>query len=168
MREIELKLLSELMKNSRRSDRELARAIGSSQPTITRRRNALEKELIEGYTAIPRWEKLGYEIMAFTFVKTKQALGPEEQHRPDHAKATEWMMKQPNIIYAAGCRGMGWNGFMISVHKSYLDFDKFMEKHNGTLGPLIDSAESIIVSLDGRNTLKPLHFKYLAEDIRRP
>ena len=168
MREIDWKLLSELMKNSRRSDRELARAIGSSQPTITRRRNALEKELIEGYTAIPRWEKLGYEIMAFTFVKTKQALGPEEQHRPDHAKAKEWMMKQPNIIYAAGCRGMGWNGFMISVHKSYLDFDRFMERHNGTLGPLIDSAESIIVSLDGRNTLKPLHFKYLEEDMRIP
>jgi DNA-binding Lrp family transcriptional regulator len=36
MREIELKVLSELMKNSRVSDRELAKKIGSSQPTVTR------------------------------------------------------------------------------------------------------------------------------------
>jgi DNA-binding Lrp family transcriptional regulator len=32
MKVIELKLVSELMKNSRRNDRELARAIGTSQP----------------------------------------------------------------------------------------------------------------------------------------
>jgi DNA-binding Lrp family transcriptional regulator len=34
MKDIELRLISELMKNSRRSDRELAKAIGISQPTI--------------------------------------------------------------------------------------------------------------------------------------
>lgn len=164
---IDYKLLGELLKNSRRSDRQLAKALGVSQPTVTRRRSNVEKELISGYTAIPRWEKLEYEIMAFTFVKTKQALGPEEQHRPDHQKATKWMMEQPNVIYAAGCRGLGWNGFMISVHKSYTDFDKFMEKHNATMGLCLDDVGTIIVSLDGRNTLKHLNFKYLAEEISK-
>ena len=43
MKEIEWKLLSELMKDSRRSDRQLARALGVSQPTITRTRTKLEK-----------------------------------------------------------------------------------------------------------------------------
>jgi len=44
MKETELKLVSELMKNSRRSDRELARAMGVSQPTVSRMIRKLEKE----------------------------------------------------------------------------------------------------------------------------
>ena len=36
VKDVELKLISELMKDSRRSDRELAKAIGVSQPTISR------------------------------------------------------------------------------------------------------------------------------------
>jgi DNA-binding Lrp family transcriptional regulator len=63
LKPLDYKLLSELIKNSRRSDRELAKAIGVSQPTITRRRALIEKELIDGYTAIPKWEKLGYELL---------------------------------------------------------------------------------------------------------
>jgi len=44
MREIEWKVLSELMKNSKLSDRELARKLGSSQPTVTRTRRRLEEK----------------------------------------------------------------------------------------------------------------------------
>ena len=55
LKELERKLLSELIKNSHRSDRELAKAIGSSQPTTTRLRNKLEKEgYIREYTIIPK------------------------------------------------------------------------------------------------------------------
>jgi len=35
MKDVKLKLISELMKNSKKSDRELAKVIGVSQPTIT-------------------------------------------------------------------------------------------------------------------------------------
>jgi len=41
------------MKNSRRSDKELAKILALSQPTISRKRTFLEKELIETYTIIP-------------------------------------------------------------------------------------------------------------------
>ncbi len=79
MKDTELKLISELMKNSRKSDRELAKVIGVSQPTITRTRARLEKEgYIREYTAIPDFRRLGYEIMAFIFVKPKEGLGAEE------------------------------------------------------------------------------------------
>ena len=43
MKDVELKLISELMKNSRRSDRELAKTIGVSQPTVSRLIRKLEK-----------------------------------------------------------------------------------------------------------------------------
>ena len=43
LKPIDYKLLFELMKNSHRSDRQLAKALGVSQPTVTRRRAMLEK-----------------------------------------------------------------------------------------------------------------------------
>jgi len=56
-------LLYELMKNSKRSDRELAKVVKVSQPTITRMRKNLEKkEYIREYTIVPAVEKLGFEL----------------------------------------------------------------------------------------------------------
>ena len=57
LKQIDYKLLFELMKNSHRSDRQLAKALGVSQPTVTRRRAILEKDYIEGYTVIPKFGK---------------------------------------------------------------------------------------------------------------
>jgi DNA-binding Lrp family transcriptional regulator len=48
LKDVDLKILSELMKNSKASDRQLAKKIGVSQPTVTRRRARLERELIDG------------------------------------------------------------------------------------------------------------------------
>ncbi len=67
------------MKNSHRSDRELAKAMGISQPTITRIRRKLEKEgYIKEYTIIPDFNKLGYEILAFTFIKLGQGFSEDD------------------------------------------------------------------------------------------
>ena len=65
-----LSILKELIRNSRRSDRELAKAIGASQPTVTRNRRLLA-DYIRSYTIVPEFGKIGYEIMAFTFAKAK-------------------------------------------------------------------------------------------------
>jgi len=67
-------MLSELMKNSRRSDRKIAKAIGSSQLTTTRFRTKLEKEgCIREYMMIPNFSKIGYDIMALSYYEN----GPE-------------------------------------------------------------------------------------------
>lgn len=64
MKNVELKLISELMKNSRRSYRELAKAVGVSQPTVSRTLKKLEKEgYIKEYTMIPDFLKLGCGIV---------------------------------------------------------------------------------------------------------
>ena len=81
LKDIDFKILFGLMKNSKISDRKLAKTVGVSQPTVSRRRARLEKELIDGYTVIPKWGKLGYEILAFTFVKTIQTLGLREKYK---------------------------------------------------------------------------------------
>lgn len=70
MKEAERRLFHELIRNSKRSDRELAKILGVSQPTITRTRKRLDEEMISEYTIIPVWENLGFEIMAFIYGKT--------------------------------------------------------------------------------------------------
>jgi DNA-binding Lrp family transcriptional regulator len=80
VKDLELRLISELMKNCKRSDRALAKSLGVSQPTVTRTLHRLEKEgYIREYAAIPDLSKLGYELMGFTFVKMKESLTSGEQ-----------------------------------------------------------------------------------------
>ena len=78
MKDVELRLFAELIKNSRRSDRELARELGTSQPTITRIRSKLEKEgKIREYTMIPDYVSLGFQMMSITFFTLTQPLSGE-------------------------------------------------------------------------------------------
>lgn len=79
MKDIERKLVSELMKNCRRSDRQLAKVVGVSQPTVTRTLHKLEKEgIIKEYTIVPDFRKLGYTLLAVTFVKLKRHLSQDQ------------------------------------------------------------------------------------------
>ncbi len=163
LKPLDYKILFELMKNARTSDRKLAKILGVSQATVSRRRAFLEKELIDGYTAIPKWDKLGYEILAITLVRTKQTLGIEEHYRTARNRGRKWLMKQPNVIMSGGCRGMRVDGFMFSVHKNYSTFDSFMAKHKRELGDTFTDVQTVIINLGGSQILKPFHLKYLAE-----
>ncbi len=163
LKPLDYKILFELMKNAKRSDRQLAKIMGVSQPTVSRRRAFVEKELIDGYTAVPKWEKLGYEILAITLIKTKSSLASQEKYVNVRKRGLEWLMKQPNIIMSGGCRGMGVSAFMISVHKNYSDYDEFMYKYRLELADTVDNLQTVIVNLAGREILKPLNLKYLAE-----
>ena len=163
LKPLDYKILFELMKNAKRSDRQLAKLMGVSQPTVSRRRAFVEKELIDGYTAVPKWEKLGYEILAITLIKTKSSLASKEKYVAVRKRGLEWLMKQPNIIMSGGCRGMGVSAFMISVHKNYSDYDEFMYKYRLELADTVEDLQTVIVNLAGREILKPLNLKYLAE-----
>ena len=67
-------LLYELMKNSKRSDRELAKVVDVSQPTITRLRKGLEQiNLIREYTVLPALDKLGFEVLAFNYGRSRSS-----------------------------------------------------------------------------------------------
>ena len=59
LKDMDFKILAELMKNSKASDRNLAKKLGVSQPTVTRRRAALERRRLLDYTAIPNLKELG-------------------------------------------------------------------------------------------------------------
>jgi len=163
VKDIDYRIVSELLKNSRVSDRELARKLGVSQPTISRRRAALEKELIDGYTIVPKWDKLGYEILALTFIKIKPSVATDEKYQVSRERGLKWLAGQPNIIMTAAGRGMGMDAFNISLHKSYSDYDEWFRNFRLTWGDLVDDIQSILVNLRGKEVVKPLNFKYLSE-----
>jgi DNA-binding Lrp family transcriptional regulator len=163
MKTVDYKLLSELMKDSRRSDRQLAKALGTSQPTVSRRRVNLEKSFIDGYTAIPKWEKIGFELVAFNFVKHEMKFAKPEVREKAFRNVEEWMMKQPNVILAIAGQGMGWDGIFVSFHKSYSDFAEFMRKFNSELSDFLIDSQSFIADINPTSIRKPFHLKYLAD-----
>ncbi len=80
LKAIELKVISALMKDSTMSDRELAKELGSSQPTVSRTRNKLEKEgIIEEYALIPDSGRLGFQIMGVTLIRLSERPTKEEE-----------------------------------------------------------------------------------------
>ena len=147
-----IKLLYELMKNSKRSDREIAKIIGVSQPTITRMRQRLEKRgYIQDYTIIPDLEKLGFEIAAFTFINENE-LGEN---------ADKWIKSNPKIVFAAAGDGLnGKNSIMVSVHKDFTDYSEFMSDFRSKWAANIKDIDSFLVPLRGRLS-KRFAFSYL-------
>ncbi|UCE15809.1 MAG: Lrp/AsnC family transcriptional regulator [Candidatus Bathyarchaeota archaeon] len=163
LKDLDLKILFELIKNSKTSDRQLAKKIGVSQPTITRRRARLEREVIDGYTAIPKWDKLGYNLLAVTLVKTPFKFASNEKRNNAYNKSMKWLAKQSNVIMGSGCRGMGMTGILISLHKNYADLDEFLTNHREQLGDILEDVQTVVVNLSGKAVYRPLHLKYLAE-----
>jgi len=160
---VDLRILNELIRNSRISDRQLAKKLGVSQPTVSRRRANLEKEMFDGYTIVPKWDKLGYELLAITLIKTKPVFSSKEKYVAVNKRGFEWLGNQPNVLMGGAIEGMGFNSHMISVHKSYSDYNEFLHTLRLDMGDLIDDVQTLLVDLVAENRLKPFHFKYLAE-----
>jgi len=154
-----LRLLCELIKNSRKSDREIAKSLKISQPTVTRKRTMLEKEgYIKEYTVIPNLEKMNYEIIAVSFLSFSEAK-PELTEQ-----AREWCENQPSIIFATGGEGFGMHSMMVSIHENYASFSRLVTKLREDWQPNLKDLRSFLMSL-GRKELayKPFSFRYLAE-----
>ena len=154
MKQRMLKLLFELMKNAKRSDREIAKIIGVSQPTITRMRQRLEKTAIVDYTVIPDWTELGFEIMAMTLVKAKGL--PEATQN-----AKKWAMNNANVVFAAGGEGMGMDYAILSFHNNYSDYSSFVDNLKTTWAANLQGVQSFLMTTGEERTVKPLSLKYL-------
>ena len=151
-----MRVLLEYLKDSKRSDREIAELVRVSQPTITRTRQRLVKEgAIKEFTVIPDFVKLGYEIMAIIFFKLKVTKASIE-------KAIKVTRARPNIIFASEAEGMRKNGVIISLHKSYTDYSKFLLGLRIEGGDDLRDYETYLISLKEK-AVKPLSLKYLAE-----
>jgi DNA-binding Lrp family transcriptional regulator len=161
-----LRVLCELMKNARQSDRAIAEKLHVSQPTVTRARAEVEKKYVREYTVIPDFANIGYEVMAITFVKVKQSFPRNEQEKVVE-RGRRWSQSQPNIIFSSACHGMGMNGVIISFHKTYSDYLEFTRKHRNEWGDVLSSYESVLISTKEGDIAKYLSFPCLTEDIEK-
>ncbi len=166
MKDLELKLVSELMKNSRRSDRELAKAIRSSQPTVTRTRRKLEKEAYIGeYTMIPNFAKLGFGIVALTFVKLKQSLNQNiDDIRKQVFERLDTIPLQVTMLERG--IGLGFNGVIVSVHEDYASFAKLRMWLQNLDFLDVSETESFLINLADEIHYRPLTFATLAEHLK--
>ena len=162
MKDVELKLISELVKNSRRSDRELAKAIDISQPTVSRVRLRLEKEGLIEYSAVPNLAKLGFEIIAVVLGKRDYPKYPEINAQ----KARDFVKRHPNIIFGASGNGLGYDRISISIHRSYSDFSKFIQEIKGEWTGIMD-VKSFLINLKGKDVVQPLSLKPLADHLKK-
>lgn len=148
-----IQLLQELIKNSKRSDRDLAKILRVSQPTLTRMRKRLERDsYILDYTAIPNLTKLGFEIIAFTFLNINK-FDPKSGEL-DHAlgeRGHKWVTHNSKVIFAAAGDGLeGKNCMMISVHRDFTDFSDFISDFRAQWATSLKTMSSFLVSLKAK------------------
>ena len=158
-KELPQRLLRELLKNSKRSDRELAKVLDVSQPTITRTRHNLEREgIIQEYTVVPDFKKLGFELMVIGLVKIRPgAITPESI-----VKAKAYAEKLPHAIFSSLGEGMGMNGVVISFHKNYTEFHQRMKQFRVAWKDYLEKIEFFVIAL-GEDEYKRLSLTYLKD-----
>jgi DNA-binding Lrp family transcriptional regulator len=158
-KELVQKLLRELLKNSKRSDRELAKVLEVSQPTITRTRHKLEQSgLIQDYTIVPNFGKMGFEILALTLVKMRpEILSPEKME-----EARKYAAKFPNAIFASTGEGLGMTGVIMSFHKNYTEYHKKVNMLRVDWKEFAEDIQSFIISI-GEEEFKRFSLTYLGD-----
>ena len=157
MKNVEIRLIAELVKNSRRSDRELAKVLGASQPTVTRVRRRLEKEgYLREYTVIPDFNKVGFQLAAFILVRMKTNLSAEEVEKARQISMKDMIEKAPDeiVLFERGMGG-GYDGIIISFHKNYSDYSKIIERIREY--PFVDASATLSFLIDLNDKI---HYRY--------
>jgi DNA-binding Lrp family transcriptional regulator len=166
LKDVELKLISELMKNSRRSDRELAKTLNVSQPTINRIRKKLENEgYIREYTIIPDFRKLGYQLAGITMVKRRKAPTTEEMAEI-RKKSKELEKENPNAdLMAVYGTGLDKDVLFISFYESYEAYAKGMELVRQIPYLKLEDNETFLVDLNDQSHFRILSMSEIAKHI---
>lgn len=153
-----LSVFLELIKNSKESDRDIAKKLKISQPTVTRIRQKLEKMgYIQEYTIIPNFPKLGFEIVAFIFFNANRCLGKKVK-----TEAHKWIEKNPSVIFSASGDGIrGKNCAMLTIHKNFTDYTNFLNEFKSKWKD-IGAVETFLVPL-AAPTPKNISFKNIVE-----
>lgn len=163
MKDVELRLISELMKNSRRSDRELAKIIGVSQPTVSRMLKRLVGEgYIREFTIVPDFNKLGFQIMTIVLTKMKKDIGPDILQEV-RGKVLEDEKRNPSPILLAKT-GIGANSdrVVILLAEDYSTYSKYISMLRQYPSIEVQEINSFIIDLKDETIFMPLSFSNLA------
>lgn len=166
LKPVDYEILSQLIKNSKISDRKLAEKLGVSQPTVTRKRARMEKAELIDYTAVPNFAKLGFEILAFNFVSNSPGIrGKAMEGKNLEQKIHGTLSGNPNMIFVSSGRGVGFDGVAVSIHRNYSEYSEFIKAIRLEWGAHVGNIDSFVVSLKSDNVLRRFTFKHLADQI---
>lgn len=158
-KEFAQQLLRELLRNSKRSDRKLAKVLKVAQPTITRTRHELEKNgMIEAYTIIPNFTKMGFELLTINFARIR----PEVLTSETSEKAREFIAKFPSTIFASPGQGMGMNAVSISLYKNFTEYQRRVNLFKTEWKDIIEDIQSFIISI-GEGEFKRFSLTHLKD-----
>jgi DNA-binding Lrp family transcriptional regulator len=166
LKDVELRLIAELMKNSRRSDRNLAKTIGVSQPTVSRTLKKLEnKGYIKEYTMIPDFKKLGFQILAFSTYELAENASRDEFE--EKRKLIREEFKKEPLSYILGMSGMGMKAdrMIVTFHEDFSSYLKFLDRVRGDPLVKMGKIDTFIVSLEDKNHFHSLTLSALADFI---
>lgn len=111
------RVLEELIKDSSRSDRQIAKAINISQPTVTRKRTELEKSgIIQKYQAMPNFIAIGFCIIDFMKLSSLHGRTVELQ---------SFLKNRPEIIMQLGIGNPSI--IILTAHKTFNDVAAFRQ-----------------------------------------
>ncbi len=162
---IEIKVLAELMKNSRRSDRQIARAIGVSQPTVSRIISRLEKKgAIKEYTVIPDFRMLGYNILGMSRLNVSEASKPELNSVRTNALQME--KDNPNAFLMAlnGLAGNKNRVFMV-LYQTYSDYINVKRIVENASFVDVASVDTFLADLNDETNMRTLSMASVANHI---
>jgi DNA-binding Lrp family transcriptional regulator len=157
---IDYQIFAELVKNPRSSDRQLAKILNISQPTITRRRRELERMGLLDYTAILDIRKLGFEILAITFGKLRS-----EELNDKNIEAEDFLSRHPEMLLVSSGSGLNYDRVILSVHASYTDYSQFVTELKQEWREYLADPVSFIISLQSDKILRDFTLKHLAKAI---
>ena len=114
--EIDRRLLRELLIDSKRSYRELARSVGVSTATVINRVQRLESSgVIKGYTVIIDHERLGFELTVVTEITVSKGRLIEVE---------EEVSRLPNVCAVYDVTGLT-DAMVVAKFRSRRDLSKF-------------------------------------------
>ena len=162
LKNVEYKIAAELMRNSRRSDREIAKIVGVSQPTVSRIMERLEKNgVIREYTMIPDFGKLGYQLMGITFFKLG---GTGEEAEKALRKRGDELDRQKDFASLMVVEGLGVtrDRAFVTLYKDYSEYLETVRSVKQLPGINVESMVTFLVDLQDKNNYRILTMSKVA------